>query len=103
MKITKEFVNQEFFEQAIFEPFKLQLVGRIARQGFSYKDIDLLISLPKYPEADKIFQAFEQSLLNQGWEYYFSDENSEWGIFHNYQKRVGFNWVGLDIFIVERN
>ena len=100
-KITKNLVNKEILLNHLFSRYKLKLVGSIAKKGYSYNDIDILITLPQYPKAEEVFIEFDKDLKKEGWEYNFSDEKEDWGIFHNYQKKIGLNWVGLDIWVEE--
>ena len=81
--------------------YNIKLVGSIATQGFSNKDIDILLKLPAYPYSDKIFRQFENDLTSLGWEFYSDNETEEYGVFHCYQKEINNNFIGLDIFIEE--
>jgi GrpB-like predicted nucleotidyltransferase (UPF0157 family) len=79
--------------------YKVELVGSLSsKRACSEKDIDILLHLPKYPLSEQLFNHFEKDLLRLGWEYIFTDDNKDFGLFHNYRKR---NKIGLDIWINE--
>jgi len=98
MILTKKSVYRHLIRPLEKLGYDIELVGSIA--GIferSYKDIDILLNLPKYPLSEQLFNHFETDLKKLKWEYNFTDEHEDYGIFHNYQKRG----IGLDIFIYE--
>jgi len=100
-KITKQIANREVIIP-LKNKYNIKLVGSISKKGYSYKDIDILLTLPLYPESDKIFIQFEYDLKKLGWVLGFDDYNDEYGIFHNYKKIINKKIIGLDIFINEK-
>ena len=96
-KITKDFVIPNIIQLVKDKGFNVKLVGSIAKKGFSFKDVDILL----YLDSENTFNNFENFLVHNGWEYRFSDENEKWGIFHNYEKNFKNNLIGLDVFTEE--
>jgi hypothetical protein len=99
-KITKEFVNFNIIEPLIKNGFNVKIVGSVANKGYSTKDVDILLKI----QSEDDFNKFENILAKTGWEYKFSDENEdnmEWGIFHNYEKKFNGILIGMDVFIDE--
>ncbi len=76
-------------------------MGSISKKGYSYKDIDILLTLPLYPKSDKIFIQFERDLEKLGW-CWFCDDETKYGVLHNYEKIINKETMGLDIFIEEK-
>lgn len=98
MILTKKSVKRHIIKKLKQKNYNIELIGSILKKGYSNKDIDLLLHLPKYPESDKIFKKFEKDLKKLGWEFTIYDYKENYGTFHNYMKK---NKIGLDIFINE--
>ena len=102
-KITKEWVMKKLIIPLGKKGYILEIVGGIKNKGFSYHDIDILLTLPKYPKGDSIFKRFDEDLENIGFWLDETFENEKYGIFHNYQYDFSIlhQEIGLDIFIEE--
>jgi hypothetical protein len=102
-KISKAWVIKKLIIPLSKKGYKLEIVGGIKNKGFSYHDIDILLTLPSYPKADFIFKRFDQDLGNIGFWLDETFENDKYGIFHNYQYdfNILHQEIGLDIFIKE--
>lgn len=95
--ITKEFAVNNIINPLIQNNFRVKLIGSVETKGESPKDVDILLTI----KNEKEFERFEEYLKSTGWQYRFSDENSEedWGIFHNYEKEFDGELIGMDVFI----
>jgi len=99
--ITKKFANKNIIGPLSNKGYRVKLVGGVEKKGESKNDIDILLTIPKYPAGEKVFKNFEKDLKEMGWNYVFSDEKNDLGIFHNYEKEFNGEFIGLDVFIDE--
>lgn len=101
MYITKKSVYRHLIIPLKKEGHKIDLVGSISYKGWSDKDIDLVINLPKYIAGNnlntRLYKRFEKDLQILKWEYDDSYESDKYGLVHHWYK----NGVGLDVFINE--
>lgn len=97
MIITKKSVYRHLIEPLKYQNIKL--IGSIHQIGYSNKDIDLLLTLSKYPVCEEEFLNFQTQLYELGWNYEFTDVLENYGVVHNYSKRG----ISLDVFINEKN
>lgn len=110
MNFKKFIIDKQLAQTHVLEPlskagFNVRLIGSVATKGQSTKDIDILLTLPKYPQSETEFKRFEQTMEQLGWVYRHTDENEdnpEWGIFHNYEKGIDDQLLGLDVFVEEK-
>jgi hypothetical protein len=83
--------------------FDIKLVGSINKKGYSKKDIDILLHLPKYPKSEKVFNNFMEKLGSLKWQYLASGEYQGKEIVHNFEHRSISKFpIGLDVFIKEK-
>ena len=99
MNITKKSVYRHLIRPLKNKGYNVLLVGSISKNGYSKKDIDILLDLStfSFSKADKIFVQFEKDLKIMKWDFVNDNETEEYGIFHCYSKKG----IGLDIFIGE--
>jgi len=77
------------------EYFKPKIVGSVGKKE-DPKDIDLLFPL------DVDWDKLNKKLNELGWKLRYADEDEFNGeIFWNYEKQIGGDFVGLDVFIGE--
>ena len=98
MYITKKSVNRHIIRPLKKIGYDILLVGGISKKAYSRNDIDILVNLPKYPKADKVFKNFKKDLKKLKWNYVDSFYCEKYGISHVWNIK---NKIVLDIFINE--
>lgn len=96
--ITSDFVETHIVSPLLSLGHSVQTVGSIATNGYSTKDVDLLLDL----RSEEQFEKFLVDLDSIGFFYEGSNENEEhpeWGVFHVFYSKSAN--VCVDVFICE--